>query len=349
MDSQYVLVENILQVQVNLELAGLGLRKVPLTTVAERPLDSRGRPLAGILGLPYVRGPGLRRRSRRRGRTSRERPACRRRRSVALSVRSTPGPPWNRAPPGPQVVTPVRSDARNPVGSKNVWRIRGSNLGWSVPAQLANGERVDLVVSMSGRSLLRHELIESGAPGRGQVVLGDTLVLEDVAFEPAWAWKGAPAGELGPDAFARFRVVLNPSELRLYLAPRDADLARSRERRLARWGRDFATCAREGCVAVVPGDTAQGGGWFVRRLPSTPARLAEVVVEALDDQGRSVRLLRVTFGAQPEVWLDPSMFGADASRARSVRVADGSPHPAPCRTICFEPLRQVGREAHLLD
>ncbi len=130
-------------------------------------------------------------------------------------------------------------------------------------------------------------------------------------------------GELGQNVLSRFQVVVDRNNERLWLAPRNGDLAAGAATRLARWGDAFTRCAATGCAALAFDPTTRS--LQVARDPAAPARY-DVVIEALDAAGNPVPapLLRATVGDQPVAVPDVAVR-AEYAGAVGFRVVDATP------------------------
>jgi hypothetical protein len=165
-------------------------------------------------------------------------------------------------------------------------------------------------------------------------------------------------GSLGLNFFAGQNLVVNLHKKKLYMTPRAADAGADAADRLGRWGNAFGRCKNPACVVVrlqadggnagEPAPPPEGGApaedrlmpppppasytLFVTREPGAPAQAYDVLIEAVDAQGKTAglpRLLVTLPKDQAEVLemnFDPTYAGA-----AGFRVLDASPFPRECK------------------
>ena len=156
-------------------------------------------------------------------------------------------------------------------------------------------------------------------------------------------------GVLGLNYLARFHLLMDRDDGRLWLAPRDRDLAEGAAARIARWQHAFSGCRTPGCVdtVVTPGAEGDPPRLLLRRSDGVTVDGFEAVVEALDAAGRPLAspLVRVSFprGVR-DVTVSEPRFAAMVAHAAAYRVVDLSPYPSECQgPACLEPLDRFPR------
>jgi hypothetical protein len=188
-------------------------------------------------------------------------------------------------------------------------------------------------------------------------------------------------GSLGLNFFAGQNLVVNLHHKKVYMSPRAADPGELSKERLGRWGNAFAACQNPACVTVRLDGASAGGGapgapepppeepppcggpppcgppmpprmppqpqpgpmtLFVTREAAAPAVAYDVLLEAIDAQGKAIglpRLLVTLPRGQSEV-LEMN-FDPTYAAAAGFRVLDASPFPRDCKgTQCIFHLRK---------
>ncbi|MEM9487617.1 MAG: hypothetical protein AAGC55_00665 [Myxococcota bacterium] len=201
-----------------------------------------------------------------------------------------------------------------------------------VPAEIDGRQPVELAVDLAAP----HTTLRSKY---GQEVGTLTMAGASVAvisFEPFTdrrVDRDEFQGLLGQDVLSRYRVLYDPDDRELSLAPRATDVAALTAERLRRWGDAFARCQVPGCARV----TADPGGLTIWRDQAGPAGTYEVVIQPLNSAGNAIprATLRVTLNPEKRAVriADPHAVPGNAA---SFRIIDASLHVPRCTTArCF--------------
>ncbi len=174
----------------------------------------------------------------------------------------------------------------------------------------------------------------------GHWVAAVTLAGLEVADVPIYAYEDKRVrtrdwdGMLGMEFFAKYHVIINWHEHVVWLTPRAPSLRDGARMRIERWGPSVATCDTLGCVSgtlTTDGDRTTLA--FERDAAITDAAM-EAVFEAVDADGRALRLRRIIVSF-PRGARTAAIRGAvlnQYAHAAGLSLVDVTPFAPPCDT-----------------